>query len=63
MKTAWKLNEYEKRLMARRYAKGEKVTDIAGSFDVAWWIVGHHASRRGVPLRRKQRRSKSERQA
>jgi hypothetical protein len=54
MRTAWKLNEYEKRLIARRYAKGEDVRSIAGSFDIAWWIVGYHARLRGVPLRRKQ---------
>ena len=46
------LNEYEKRLIARRYAKGEKVRDIAGSFDIAFWLVGYHARRRGVAARR-----------
>lgn len=55
MKPSWKLNEYEKHLIKRRYASGEPVRDIAGSFDIAPWVVAHHAQSRGVPLRRPQR--------
>jgi hypothetical protein len=55
MPASWKLNEYESNLIARRYASGEKVVDIAGAFDVAPWIVSYHAKRWGVTMRKRHR--------
>lgn len=53
-KTAWKLNEFEKRMITRRYARGEPVREIAAAFDIAPHLVAHHAQNRGVPHRRPQ---------
>jgi hypothetical protein len=56
VKGSWKLNPYEKRLIARRYASGESIRSIAGSFQIANWIVGYYARIHGVPRRSRRRR-------
>jgi hypothetical protein len=58
VRPAWKLNEFEKWMIAKRYARGDKVVEIAAAFDIAAWLISHHAQMRGIPPRRRPRKDK-----